>query len=1217
MWCARPCGCGTVLTDGAADQRPRIHLVRILARLVSLPFALLLLAVGSFALLSSYGDGSELADQSRRQLQAWNRAANKQGADLPGDFAVTFEEAVAESFLRFVLLPGGLVLFGFSIGLVGRPDGDVTPRKKKEGDDETSEESTETRTDKRVAKKIIKQAKALKKAGDPLEAADLLWANDLLDEAAEIYVEAGEFSRAAEIRHDQNRFIESAELHLEGENYEAAGSIFGQQEEWARAADCYLKCDHKSVAAEMYEKAGQFREAAQCYRETDFLRHAAAMYVKCKDWMSAATALEQVFVDEGGNAGLDPKKAVDMEKLVRQAGKLYLKAQEPDKALAIFVRGSCSAEAGEVSAMLGDHESAAAHYRQAGLVEKAAESLRTAGQGEEAARLLGQHLRDAGQNVEAAALLEEAGDLLEAGDLYRSLEDFANAARCYESQNSFAAAAEMHGLAGDRERAGAAYEQAGRFTEAAECFALAGQPAREAELLEKAGDFLRAGEGFHREGMDEEAIGVLQKIQQEDPDFGPAAAILGDLFASRGQTSLAITKLQQAIGDTELTRESVDGYYKLASLYHEDGKSREALEIFEKVMAFDYHYGDVEERLAEVRAVVHENEPIAAMTDAEADRPGADRTPNKRADDGRYQIVGELGRGGMGIVYKVQDTVLDRLVAFKVLPQALTENTQAIQNFMREAQAAAKLNHPNIVTVYDTGEQAGRYYIAMEYVEGTTLKEILRRRGADLALRHPACLDADQRGARLRAREEGRPSRHQARERHVDPRQEGQADGLRPREGRRRGAQPHDRRGGDALLHEPRADARQEHRPSHGHLLPRCLALRDGNGDRALQGGQHPLSPRAYGAAANPDPASGSARVPLGDRGAMPREGSGEPLSVGARDPRRSAELPAERGRRRGHRPHRRVEPALRARAGIARMAPRRRAIPEARRRVPSSIDPRPQGTLEHAVECEGVGLHTGAPCRVRIAPADEGGRVFVTTSGRAIPATIDHVVSASRATTLGLAGARGETVSTVEHLLASLASAGIDHARIEVSGAELPALDGSAREYVTSIASGGWRRVGDPAEPMTLDAPLEIRDGARSIRAEPAAALALDVTIDFALPSIGRQRFVVEAPLVADHAYFTAQIAPARTFALREEVDALQAEGLARGGSLDNAIVFGDDGPVGDAPLRFPDECVRHKTIDLLGDLALLGRPLAARVVVERGGHALHHQLVRALASR
>jgi len=483
--------------------------------------------------------------------------------------------------------------------------------------------------------------------------------------------------RAAEIRHDQNRFLDSAKLHLEGENYEAAGSIFGQQEEWSQAAECYLKCGHKSVAAEMFEKAGDYRKAAHCYRETDFLRHAAAMYVKCKDWQLAADCLESVFVDEGGGASLDPKKAADMEKLVRQAGKLFLKAEQPDKALEIFVRGGCSAEAGEVSAMLGDHEAAASHYRQAGDVEKAADALRQSGNEQGAARILGQHLRDAGENERAAALLEEAGDHMEAGDLYRNLEHYEKAAVCYEAQNGFAAAAEMYQMAGDRDRAGVAFERAGRFTEAAECFALAGNAAREAELLGQAGDFLRSGDIYHREGMDEEAIAVLQKVPQED------------------------------------------------------GKAREAVEIFEKVMAFDYHYRDVESRLAESRAVAQENEPIAAVTDAVAvDVPGVDRTPNQRADDQRYQIVGELGRGGMGIVYKVQDTVLDRLVAFKVLPQALAESPQAINNFMREAQAAAKLNHPNIVTVYDTGEQAGRYYIAMEYVEGTTLREILRRRGA-------------------------------------------------------------------------------------------------------------------------------------------------------------------------------------------------------------------------------------------------------------------------------------------------------------------------------------------------------------------------------------------------------------------------------------------------------------------------------------------------------
>jgi tetratricopeptide (TPR) repeat protein len=702
--------------------------VRIAARILTLPLGLLLVAIGGFALLASYGDEIELADQARRQIRAWARIAHGAGAGLPADFAVRLESVVAGPFLRFAWLPGGLVLLAFSAGLIARGGEGGSRRRHATGADSSGDEPTDRSVDKRTARKILKQARSLRKQGEPIEAAELLWSHDLLDEAARIFIEAGEFVRAAEIRHDQNRFLESAELHLQGGSYEAAGSIFGQQEEWARAADCYLKCDHKSVAAEMFEKAGQYREAAECYRETDFLRHAAAMYVKCRAWRSAAECLESVFVNEGGHSGLDPKKAADMDKLVRQAGRLFLKAQDPERALAIFVRGGCSAEAGEVSSMLGDHESAALHYRQAGDVENAAAALRKAGQGAEAARLMGQHLRDAGQNEQAAALLEEAGDMLEAGDLYRSLERYEEAARCYERHDGFAAAAEMYVLAGDRERAGAAYERAGRFTEAAECFALAGQPTREAELLEKAGDFLRAGDLCRREGLDEQAISVLQRIPQEDPDFANAAALLGDLFAARGQVSLAITKLQQAIGDTELTRKSIDGYYKLATLYREDGKVREALEIFEKVMAFDYHYADVGERLAEVRAAVQADDPVGISTDA-GDLSAAERMPNQRADDDRYQIVGELGRGGMGIVYKVRDTVLDRLVAFKVLPQALTENTQAIQNFLREAQAAAKLNHPNIVTVYDTGERMGRYYIAMEYVEGTTIKEILRRRG--------------------------------------------------------------------------------------------------------------------------------------------------------------------------------------------------------------------------------------------------------------------------------------------------------------------------------------------------------------------------------------------------------------------------------------------------------------------------------------------------------
>ncbi len=701
--------------------------MQIVARVFALPFALLLMGLGSFGLLAHYGSETALTDKARSGLQDFPYFAAEKGFDLPGGFATTTEEWVAESVLRFALLPLGLVLMAFCVGLFKSSD-----TLQVEAKHEQDPDGAEAKTDKRVAKKYVKQAKALRKQGKGGEAAELLWDHELLDEAADAFIEVGEFTRAAEIRHDQNRFMESAELHERAESYESAGSIYSQQEEWAKAADCYLKADHRSVAAEMFEKAGSWREAAESYRDTDFMRHAAAMYVKCRAWLSAAECLEKLFSEEGGKSMMDPKKSAEMSKLVRQAGKLFLKAEEPERAYAILKRGDCSLEAGEVAVMLGDHEAAAIHFRQANEVERAAECLRITGQDLDAARILGQHWRDEGDLEKAAEFLVEAGDYMEAGDLYRSMNQPARAAECYSEHHGYAQAAEMYSLAGDRESAGDAFEKAGRFEEAAECFALASNAPREAALLEKSGEFLRAGETYHRQDMDDEAISALQKVPQEDDDFGRAAAILGDIFASRGQLPIAITKLQQAIGDTELTRDSVDSYYKLATIYQEDGKLREAVEIFEKVMAFDYNFGDVEERLAAARVQVAEAEPMTA-TAAPVGNPSAQHataTKPPSADPDRYRIVGELGRGGMGIVYKVQDTVLDRLVAFKVLPQALTENEQAIQNFMREAQAAAKLNHPNIVTVYDTGEQNGHFYIAMEYVEGTTLKEILRRRGA-------------------------------------------------------------------------------------------------------------------------------------------------------------------------------------------------------------------------------------------------------------------------------------------------------------------------------------------------------------------------------------------------------------------------------------------------------------------------------------------------------
>jgi tetratricopeptide (TPR) repeat protein len=476
----------------------------------------------------------------------------------------------------------------------------------------------------------------------------------------------------------------------------------------------------------MFEKAEDFRQAADCYRSVEFHRHAAQNYVKCEAWREAAECLEKVFKEENAKQGqADPKKQAELIKMAVQAGKLYLRAREPQHALVVLEMGGCFEEAGGIALQLKQFAKASSLFRDAGELPRAAEALRELGEDEAAARIMGEHHRDIGELKEAAAFLEEASDFLEAGDIYRQLEDYDRAGRCYKKQGNPLQAAEMFHLSGNRELAAECFELGENFNKAAECWALHGNSEKQAEALEKAGEFLSAGEVFQREGIDECAITVLQKIQSEDAGFGRASALLGDIFRSRGQLSLAIKKLKQAIGDSELARENIDVYYSLASLYASNGEVREAADIFEKILAFDYHFKDVEQRLIEARDQLKELGPV----DDSAEGAGRSRRATDAGQPGRYQIVGELGRGGMGIVYKAKDSSLDRVVAYKVLPDALAENQQALSNFIREAKAAAKLNHPGIVTVYDIGEQDGRFYIAMEYVDGTTLKEILRRRG--------------------------------------------------------------------------------------------------------------------------------------------------------------------------------------------------------------------------------------------------------------------------------------------------------------------------------------------------------------------------------------------------------------------------------------------------------------------------------------------------------
>ena len=273
------------------------------------------------------------------------------------------------------------------------------------------------------------------------------------------------------------------------------------------------------------------------------------------------------------------------------------------------------------------------------------------------------------------------------------------------------------------------------------------------------------------------------------------------------------------------------------------------------------------------------------------------------------------------------------------------------------------------------------------------------------------------------------------------------------------------------------------------------------------------------------------------------------------------------------------------------------------------------QRTIAEKISCTGVGLHTGKPVQLTLHPARAGtGIVFVRTDLAdpvEIPANPGSLgTRAHLATTLGRGAA---TLDTVEHLLAAAYGLGIDNLRVEVEGPELPGMDGSAASFVFLLRAAGVYEQTARRQVLRITRPIEIREGARSIRIEPGSGLRVSYEIDFDHPCIRRQAV---RNLLIDETSFEREIARARTFGFVAEVDALWRAGRARGACLDNTVVLDGTRVLNRDGLRFPDEFVRHKVLDLLGDLAILGVRVEGHVRVERGGHALHQKLVAKLAS-
>ena len=458
---------------------------------------------------------------------------------------------------------------------------------------------------------------------------------------------------------------------IEADEYERAGDLRAKQGQYDKALSLYQNSGNDKKAALCYLSLKQPGKAAEVYRRMGRLAEAAHYAQLAGDWKLAAESLE-IAGDE------------------RESAELYERAGELAKA-AHILRG------------IGDGENAARLFERTGLATEAASAL-LAARGKEPAAL-----RRAGE------LFETAGELRRAAECLAGAQEWERAAVLFERTQDYALAAQAFERAELFEDAARSYEEAGALPEARANYERSGDVAAAAQISLRLGQLLEAGRGFYQLGSYERAIETLQSISAQSPQFRAGSLLLGRIFLEKGLFARAIEKLDGLGAEPPVSKEDLDVLSYLADAHERQGQILRALSLLEQIADFDPDYAEVPERLAQLQ---------------ERAWVGSNHTASMLPHNERYELRGEIGRGGMGVVHLAQDRELERPVAVKFLPPELAKQPAAAKMFRQEARAAAAMNHPNIVHVYDVTVIGGRPCMVMEFVQGKTARELMRHEGS-------------------------------------------------------------------------------------------------------------------------------------------------------------------------------------------------------------------------------------------------------------------------------------------------------------------------------------------------------------------------------------------------------------------------------------------------------------------------------------------------------
>jgi len=550
---------------------------------------------------------------------------------------------------------------------------------------------------------------------------------NLFFKAGQIYESIGDFRKAlaayelgqdylvmGELLEKLNRETEAVELYkkigksdhlvriyVKRKNFDAAGAILEKSNRYQEAAELYYENEYYEKAAQIYERKGFYKKAAYIYEKAGNIKKAALNFEK--SFLANSDSL------------MGYQDARHLEEELFKAIDLYIQLGETDRAYQLLVKNNKFEKAAELAEKMEKFTEAAQNYEKAQIPLRAAVLYERIGQPKIAWQLRGEEAFARGDTEAAAECFLKADDYIRAAELFEWNKGYAKAAHSYFMNQNYLAAADNYMKDGNEEEAAKMFEMGREWKVAADLNFKQEKWKKAGELYEKAGEYFQAGYSFQKIDDERRALSNFQQVPTNDNNFSTAVTSIASIFLKNRKPQLVIEKIEKLIDHQSINKYNIDWFYILGQAHENSGNYKKAFEVYQMILTEDYSYKDVHQKIKDVDKLMQKYKEMELIAEDSGER---------------YRIVEKIGEGGMGVVFKAEDTVLKRIVALKILNKTLIKDTRNLERFFAEARSTASLSHANIVTVYDVGQLKDDYFISMEFIEGDNFMSLIRHKKA-------------------------------------------------------------------------------------------------------------------------------------------------------------------------------------------------------------------------------------------------------------------------------------------------------------------------------------------------------------------------------------------------------------------------------------------------------------------------------------------------------